>query len=266
VEATRRVEAPSKLQCEGLAVDETILARRADGSFVEQRGIGISSLDPSDLRRHQERPVFEVLGTVPSPYLELPMMGNHCLQVLTTFVGRRWLADGCMRQSAEELMLGSLEHAGRFKQECLPTTRDVESRRVVPGEEASLQLADPVPTFDLQQVRLRREVALHLEFIEMLVIERAELGRGAAQVPNQRRLSADRLRPVDEGRGSAERKSGFSLSLDFDKRVARQQKVREQKATVRYRDLAIVGAVGNVRGSAYDRAAARDVFRPGHYH
>src|SRR5215831_14570163 len=112
-----------------------------------------------------------------------------------------------MRQSAEEFMLGSLKHAGRFKPECLPTTRDIESRRVVPGEEASLQLADPVPAFGVQQVRLRREVALHPEFIEMLVIERAEMGRGAAQVPNQRRLSANRIRPIDEGRGSAERKS-----------------------------------------------------------
>src|SRR5262249_36993986 len=89
VEATPRVKAPGDLESESLIVDESVVVRRANGLLVKPRRVGVASLNARDFRAHQARPIFEVLGTMRSPYLELPMMGNHCLQVLTTFVGRR---------------------------------------------------------------------------------------------------------------------------------------------------------------------------------
>ena len=83
---------------------------------------------------------------------------------------------------------------GDFDQKALRTMRGIEGRCVVPRQEASLQLADPVPTFDGLDVGLRRKMVLHPALVELLVVERAEPARQAAEAPNERRLGADAYR------------------------------------------------------------------------
>src|SRR5262245_61361815 len=107
---------------------------------------------------------------------------------------------------------------------------------------------------------------LHPEFVEALIIERTELTRQAAQAPNERCLSGDRIGVVAEDRRPTECQVDFSLALHLRKRITRQQKVREKNVRVLHGLIAIVGVMGSLEGSTYHRAAASNVFRPWHHH
>src|SRR5262245_9051707 len=107
---------------------------------------------------------------------------------------------------------------------------------------------------------------LHPEFVEALIIERTELTRQAAQVPNERCLSTDRVGVIAEDRRPTECQVDFSLALHLRKRIARQQKVREKDVRVLHGLVAIVGVMGSIEGSTYHGAAASHVFRPWHHH
>ena len=147
------------------------------------------------------------------------------------------VAQGGTCEGAEELVFGAFEHAGRLRQQALRMMRGLEGRCVVAREEASLQLADPVPTLDSLDVGLRRKMVLDPALVELLVVERAELGCQPAQAPNERRLGVDGIGVVAEAARSAEGQADFGLAFYFGQRVARQQQIREQNVAARQRQV-----------------------------
>src|SRR5262245_6643880 len=72
VEPSRPVEAPGRVESESLGVDETVVARRANGLLVELYRVGLTSLDSRDLGGHQGSPVREVLGACTGTGVEPP--------------------------------------------------------------------------------------------------------------------------------------------------------------------------------------------------
>src|SRR4030095_15203798 len=106
--------------------------------------------------------------------------------------------------------------------------RGLESRCVLTRQAASLQLADPVPTFEGLGVRLRRKMVFHPALVEPLVVKRAELRRQAPEAPNERGLSSHGIGVVSKGRCLAERQTAFGLMIDISERVTRHQQVGKQ--------------------------------------
>ncbi len=69
-------------------LDETALARQADGLLVETLGVERSLFDAGDLGADQRRAVSEILGAVMRPYLKLPVMRSESFQVRIMLVYR----------------------------------------------------------------------------------------------------------------------------------------------------------------------------------
>ena len=97
-----------------------------------------------------------------------------------------------------------------------------------PGEEARLQLADPVTAGGSRQVRNRVEMLLELLLVEPGVVEAAELWRQAAQRPDEPELRGDPVDDETELRLAREVEPGLGLSLHLDERVAAGEQVRDK--------------------------------------
>src|SRR5207253_1306445 len=64
LEPTRRIEPRGQLVGYGLVVDKAVGACRADGLFVKLLGIERAAFEARDLRTHERRTVFEILGAI----------------------------------------------------------------------------------------------------------------------------------------------------------------------------------------------------------
>src|SRR5580658_5629356 len=69
LESARGIEAGSEFVGERLIVNKTVVARRADGLFVEALGIELPAVETSDFGGDQRRTVREILGAVLRPHL-----------------------------------------------------------------------------------------------------------------------------------------------------------------------------------------------------
>src|SRR5215468_3482290 len=98
--------------------------------------------------------------------------------MLLAFSGQRDIAVCCMAQPAIEVGFRRLKKGRCCPEQPLRVQRRVKSRRIVPGEEACLQLSYPVPARSDRRHTLQS--ALKLELIETRVVEAAESRRGAA--------------------------------------------------------------------------------------
>ena len=67
LEAALGVETGGQLVCEGLVLDEAVLARQADGVFVQTLRVEMPPLDPRELGQDERKPVAIILGAVVGP-------------------------------------------------------------------------------------------------------------------------------------------------------------------------------------------------------
>ena len=74
LEPARPVEARGTLVGDRFIVDKAILARRADGLFVQTFGIEVAALQAGDLGADQRGAVLEILRAILRPDLELLVM------------------------------------------------------------------------------------------------------------------------------------------------------------------------------------------------
>src|SRR5262249_51596669 len=203
-------------------MDESVGACRHDGALVEAHGIEIPLLDARDLGGHQRGAVFEILGAMPRPYLELPKMCRHGVEVPLPFVGGCGVAHCGVRERTVELRFDELQRAGGLRSQALRSNRRIKGRCVVPREEASLQPADPIPKLEGTQVRLTLKMVLDTKLVEPLVVQRAERTRQATEVSDERRLYVGAVNVVAECRPSAELQGNFGLLLRLDQGLARE--------------------------------------------
>src|ERR1700751_1433765 len=93
--------------------------------------------------------------------------------------------------------------------------RGIEGRLIVPGQEARLQLSDPVPALALRPCRVTRQMALELKLIKLLIIEGAEFRGQATEGSDKPELYCDEVN--GEAKPSLSRKLeamlGFMLHL-----------------------------------------------------
>jgi hypothetical protein len=74
LEATRRIEAGSEFIGERLVVNKAVVARRANGLFVEPLGVELPAFDPRNLGADQRSTVLEIVRAIRRPKLELLVM------------------------------------------------------------------------------------------------------------------------------------------------------------------------------------------------
>ena len=99
------------------------------------------------LRPDQRCAMLEILGAILRPDLMLPVMRCHGVDVLQSLSPRRRVAGGGSCQCAVEVIFGFLEMRRRGPQQPLRLRYGVHGRRIVAGDIARLQFADPVVAF-----------------------------------------------------------------------------------------------------------------------
>src|SRR5215831_17813133 len=111
-------------------------------------------------------------------------------------------------------LLGGKERQRRGRRvPCLRFFGGLDRRRVVAGEEARLELADPVVTFQEGARGLTRDALLERALGEATIIEGAELRGSAAQGPGERDRRGKSVEEESEPLHELQCVLGFALEL-----------------------------------------------------
>ena len=161
------------------------------------------------------------------------------------------------------MVLRPLEEGWRRPEEAVRLRRRRDGGGVVVGEEARLQLADPVPAGGERQARIRLQMLLEPLLVEPGVVEGAEDRGQAAQRPDQLELPGDPVDDETEPRLAREVEPGLGLPLHLVERIAAGEKVRDQVGAAIGRIGEIAGLLRRVEGAPHQAAAGADVLRPG---
>ena len=113
-----------------------------------------------------------------------------------------------------------LEDGWRHPEEAFCFRRRRDRGGVVVGEDACLQLADPVQAGGDRQARIALQMPLEPLLVEPGVVEAAECRRQAAQRPDQLELCGDEVDDETEPRLAREVEPGLGLALHLGERIA----------------------------------------------
>src|SRR4029450_3086681 len=106
--------------------------------------------------------------------------------------------------------------------------RRLHARDLIPGEEARLELAYPVPALGPRQHRVTRQTALDPALIKALVVETAEDRRQAAEGADQPKLRGEDCDQQTKPGFLGKREAFLGLALPVDERLTRREKMRDQ--------------------------------------
>ncbi len=135
---------------------------------------------------------------------------------------------------------------------------------MIAGEDARLQLADPVPAGREREARNRFQMLLEPLLVEPIIVEGAEDRGQPAQRPDQLELPVDPVDNQTEPRLAREVEPGLGLPLHLLERIAAGEKVRDQVGAGIGRIGEIAGLLSRVDCEADQAAARADGLRPGH--
>src|SRR5215470_7187658 len=217
LEATRRVKAGSQLVGERLVVDKAIGACRRDGSLVQVHGLERASFDTGNLSTDQRRTILKVLRAICCPGPKLLLVLPKCFSIFGVRVGARGLAPCSARQRCIEVIFRLLQ--GKEGQRrgcrvpCLHLIHCLDRRHIVAGEEARLELSDPVVTFQEGARGLTRDALFEGALHESTIVEGAELRGSSAQGPGERDWRGKSVEEESVPLHEFQRVPGFALKL-----------------------------------------------------
>ncbi len=134
---------------------------------------------------------------------------------------------------------------------------------MVAGEDARLQLADPVPAGGEREARIRLQMLLEPLLVEPGVVEGAEDRGQAAQRPDQLELPGDPVDDDTEPRLAGEVELGLGRPLHLVERIAAGEKMRDHVGAGKDPIGEIAGLLRRVDRELYQAAAGADGLRPG---
>src|SRR5262249_13550561 len=170
LEATCGIEPRRQLVCDGLVVDESLLACEPDGVFVEVFGVQGAAFDARDLGATQCRAVREILGTALRPEGELSVVCGQSRDMVKALLGRRQLMKRCPRERTKEMVLGALQERRRGPGERSRLLCGLDGSCVVPREERHLKLADPIEARCDGQSRIVGETMFEAGLVVFLTV------------------------------------------------------------------------------------------------
>src|ERR1700704_546541 len=136
--------------------------------------------------------------------------------------------------------------------------------RILLGEEASLQLADPIPAFRERQTWITLQVMFEPALVKLLIVEGAELWRQAAQCPDQPELRGDDVDDQPEPRLAREVEPILGFALHVTERISGREKIGVQVVAAVSRKGEVADLVCGVKRQTHQISAGSDVPRPRH--
>ena len=115
------------------------------------------------------------------------MVDGQALLVLGALGVRRRLAERDQRQRSVKVVVGPLEDGWRHPEEAFCLRGCGGGGGVVVGEDARLQLANPIHPGGYPKTRLALQLPFELLLVEPVVVEAAENRRQTAKRPDQPR-------------------------------------------------------------------------------
>src|ERR1700726_3547041 len=152
---------------------------------------------------------------------------------------------------------------GRPKQPLRPQG-GIDGRSIVPGKEARLQLAGPIPAFGPPQSRVTGQMALEPQLIKLPIVKGTKFLRQATEGSDQPELRGNAVNNEAEPHlmGKLEAMLGFALHLR--ERIARREQVRVQVHAAVRRKCEIADLVRGLERPTQQIAGSLDMLRPGH--
>ena len=135
-----------------------MFVRQPNGLFVEALGIELSALDASDLGGNHRSTVPEIFGAVLRPYLELLIVGHHCLPVPELLLGRCHVVTSRPCERSTKVVVSQLDIRRHRPEKALGLRCSFDSRCVVICVEPRLQLADPIAAGRICEMRIAFQV------------------------------------------------------------------------------------------------------------
>ena len=163
------------------------------------------------------------------------------------------------RQRSEEMVVRPLEDGWRHPEEAFRFRRRRDGGGVVVGEDACLQLADPVQAGGDRQARICLQMPLELLLVEPGVVEAAECRRQAAKRPDQLELCGDEVDDETEPRLAREVEPDLGLALHLGERIAAGEEVCDQAVAAKGRVGEVADLLRRVEGVPRERAARPDM-------
>src|SRR5271157_3583077 len=190
-------------------------------------GIEFAALQTSSLRADQRGAAHKVFRAVFGPLLELVVVGGQALLVFGALGIRRRLAERDQRQRSVEVVVGPLKDDWRHPEEAFCLGGCGDGGDAVVGEDARLQLANPVHEGGYSKTRLSRELLLELLLLEAVVVEAAEDGRQTPKRPDQPELRGDQTDDGTEMGPARKVEAGLGLLMHLREGGAAREKLRE---------------------------------------
>src|SRR3984893_13315486 len=261
---TRRVESRGQFGGERLIMGKVVGLGRADGLFVEAFGIEFAAFNACNLRTNQRCAVREILRTIFCPYFQLSVVRGQSLEMLLSLVGRCGVPGCGAGQRAVKVIFRGFKTGWGCPKQPLRPQGGIDGRSIVPGKEARLQLAGPIPTFGQRQSRVTGQMALEPQLIKLPIGKGTKFLRQATETSDQPELRGNAVDDETEPHlmGKLEAMLGFALHLN--ERIARREQVRVQVHAAVRRKCEIADLVRGLGRLTQRIAASLDMFRPRH--
>ena len=261
VETARPVEVGSAFVGERLIVDKAVVARRADGLFVESLGIELATFDARNLGADQRGAVLEILRAILRPDLKLPVMRGESVDVSPLARRRTSQAAAATVRRRSDIPPPQTVRTIVQSSRCAfdAASMRLHSRR----RRTRLQFADPIPTLGDRQDRVARTNGVRSETRRTARRQASRIRSQAAQRRIERELRGDDVNDQAEPRLLREREATLGFRCTSE-RIARRKKIRVQIVAAVRCKREIANLVRRFERAAHQITASSDMFRPGH--
>ena len=190
------------------------------------------------------------------------VMSGQRFQVLGPLLGGGLIATRRPRERRVEMVLGMLELSGRGPEQRLDLRRSHDPRRRIAGVDASLQLANPIPTSAYRQLGIALQPPREDVLVEIRVVEGIEVRRQSPHRPDELKLPGDAVAGETEAHFTREFEPLLCLPLDLAERISGGETVRDQVDACIRRVREVAGILRCLEGAPQEGATDPQVLGP----
>src|SRR3954451_2888589 len=245
------IELGGTLVCDRRTVGETVLVCRTYRRFVEMFGVQHPIFDARDLSTDQRGSGFKIRRTVQRPYVELLVMLLESGEMCRSSFWRSRIPGGSMRQGGIETKVTGFHLRRCRPEQMMGSPGRLDSRGVISGEKACLQLSRPIEEFGESQHRIGRQATFRVRFVVVVGVKASERGRQAAKRTDETLLRLAILDHQPEASFSDKLQALLHLGMHLLKRVAHGQIVGDQLVPAIGREREVSRSIRDIERSPY---------------
>src|SRR4051794_10392953 len=214
------IELGGALVCDRRTVGETVLVCRTYRRFVEMFGVQHAIFDARDLSTDQRGSGFKIRRTVQRPYFELLVMLLESGEMCRSSFWRSRTPGGSMRQGGIETKVTGFHLRRCRPEQMMGSPGRLDSRGVISGEKACLQLSSPIKELGESQHRVVRKATFGGRFVVVVRVKASKRVRQTAKRTYETQLRLAILDHQPETSFSDELQTLLHLGMHLLKRVA----------------------------------------------